>query len=101
MTKKQPKQPKQTALGRLVDQYGELSAQIAELEKVKQEIRVLLSNSVQTSAEGELFRVTVSMVRRETMDMEAVRQVLSPEFLAQFTKTTTSVAVRCTAKTGK
>jgi hypothetical protein len=51
-----------------------------------------------TAEEGELFRVTVTNAVRETLDMEAVREKLSPQFIRAHTKETFYTTVRVTAR---
>jgi hypothetical protein len=51
--------------------------------------------------EGETFRVSVSLSQRETLDMEAVRKHLSPQFIRAHTQLTDVTTVRVSARTGK
>jgi hypothetical protein len=81
-----------------VDRAGLLQAQIAELDAelkaVKKEIVALGEDSV----EGDLFRATVSVSERKTLDMEAVREKLTTQFITAHTKVTEVTTVRLTAK---
>ncbi len=51
--------------------------------------------------EGDLFRVTVSHSTRETLDMDAVREHLSRQFIQAHTRTTSVTVVRVTARNGR
>ena len=88
-------------LGELVDKYGVLCARMAKLEEQKQELKALLTSSGLPTIEGRTFRVTVRVVPRYSVDMEAVKVVLSEAFLAQCTRTSASAVVRCVARNGK
>jgi cell division protein FtsB len=90
-----------TNLTAAIDQLGDLQAQIAELttraKAIKDEIKELGDGAY----EGELFRVTVSTSERETLDMAAVREKLSPQFIRAHTNVTPVVTVRCVSRNGK
>ena len=88
-------------LGELVDKYGVLCARMAKLEEQKQELKALLTSSGLPTIEGSTFRVTVRGVPRYSVDMEAVKAILSEAFLAQCTRTSVSAVVRCVARNGK
>ena len=88
-------------LGELVDKYGALCARMAELDGEKQELKALLTSSGLPTIEGRTFRVTVRVVERSCVDIEAVKAVLSEAFLAQYTRTSASPVVRCVARNGK
>jgi len=88
-------------LGELVDKYGALCARMAKLEEQKKELEVLLTSSGLTTTEGRTFRVTVRVVPRYSVDMEAVKVVLSEAFLAKCTKTSVTMSVRCVARNEK
>jgi hypothetical protein len=89
----------------VVDEYGMLCAEMAAL-KLRQD--ALKNTLVQTAKEtgmsqmeGALFRVTVSQSERGTLDMEAVRAKLSPQFIVAHTTITDTTTVRCVSRTGK
>jgi hypothetical protein len=84
-----------------IDELGVLQAQIAELTKRANEIKDELKAQGDGAYEGDLYRVTVSTSERRTLDMEAVREKLSPQFIAAHTNVTPVVTVRCAARTGK
>ena len=65
----------------LIDDFGLLSAQIADLEAKKKVIRDQLVELGEGAHEGTFFRVTISKSVRETLDMKAVREKLSRQFI--------------------
>jgi hypothetical protein len=82
----------------LIDALGKLKAQIADLQKQEEVLKRAIIESGVTAEEGELFRVTVTNAVRETLDMEAVREKLSPQFIRAHTKETFYTTVRVTAR---
>lgn len=85
----------------MVDQLGIVLAKKAELAKEETEIKAALVAAGVGSYEGELFRATVSKTERNTLDMKAVRQHLSPQFVRAHTVTAEVDVVRVVAKIGK
>jgi hypothetical protein len=84
-----------------IDQMGQLKAQIATLEKEYDKLKSSVIEDVGVGAhEGETFRVSISVSSRETLDMEAVRNHLSPQFIRAHTRVTESTTVRVTARKG-
>lgn len=84
-----------------IDLMGQLKAQMATLEKEYDKLKALVVEDVGVGAfEGEMFRVSISVSSRETLDMEAVRNHLSPQFIRAHTRTTESTTVRVTARKG-
>jgi hypothetical protein len=81
-----------------VDRAGLLQAQVAELDAELRAIKKQITELGEESVEGDMFRATVSTSERRTLDMEAVREKLSPQFIAAHTKVTEVTAVRLTAK---
>lgn len=82
----------------VVDELGSIKAAIAALvdqETALKQKLVAMGVGVHT---GDLFDATVTLVSRETLDMAAVREKLSPQFIARHTKTTTSPTVRVVAR---
>lgn len=82
----------------IVDRLGALQAQIATLEAEAKKIKQTLIAKGAGAYEGELFRAVVSVSERNTLDMDAVRAKLSPQFIAAHTKTTEVATVRTNAK---
>lgn len=81
-----------------IDELGHIKAQIAELNRRKEELKELIIELGPGAHEGELFRATVSQFDREVLDMEAVRAKLSPQFIRAHTSLTPVTAVRVTAR---
>ena len=81
-----------------VDRLGELKARIAELEREEKELRDTVVELGPGAYEGERYRVTVSATERSTLDMEAVREKLSAQFIRAHTKTKEVTVVRVTAR---
>ena len=71
-----------------IDALGQLKAQIAELEKQEKILRGEVIALGAGRHEGQLYCVTVTISERNTLDMEAVRNKLSPQFIAAHTRTT-------------
>jgi hypothetical protein len=82
----------------MVDQLGRLQAQIADLEAQAKAIKSTLSAIGEGAYEGELFRATVSKSERETLDMKAAREKLSPQWIRAHTKVTPVTTVRVSGK---
>ncbi len=89
------------ALQAIVDEYGTLCAQMATLKRMQAELKAQLIAAGETPIEGSLFRVTVSTCIAETLDMEAVRAKLSPQFITAHTIKTERTTVRCTARNAR
>ena len=81
-----------------IDRLGQIKAQIANLETEQKALRDVLVEQGPGAYEGELFRVTVSLSERETLDMEAVREKLSPQFIRAHTNVTEVTTVRVSAR---
>jgi hypothetical protein len=93
-------------IAKLVDDFGQLKAQIATLEQQEAEIRLQLVASGHDAVEGELFRVTVVKTIKETLSTAAAKAKLIDLGVDQrwFTKHTThtpTTTVRCVARTGE
>ena len=91
---------KNTNLSKTIDALGALKAQIAELEIQEKALKAALGDLDPGAYEGDLFRVSISQSERETLDMEAVRAKLSPQFIAAHTRVTPVRTVRVQARTG-
>jgi N-methylhydantoinase B/oxoprolinase/acetone carboxylase alpha subunit len=81
-----------------IDRLGELKAQIAELEREADKLKDIVRELGAGAYEGERYRATVSMFDRETLDMEAVREKLSPQFLRAHTRVKEVTVVKVTAR---
>lgn len=86
------------ALAAAVDEIGLLKAQIAPLEAALKAAQAKLKAAGNGRYEGTLWAATVSTSERATLDLDAVREKLSVQFLTAHTRTTEVVTVRVTAK---
>jgi hypothetical protein len=85
----------------IVDQLGFIKAEIAHLQDQEKAIKEQIIAQGFGSYSGQMFDVTVSPSTRDTLDMEAVRAKLSPQFIRAHTNTTSFTTVRVTARKGK
>jgi hypothetical protein len=83
-----------------IDQLGIVKVQIAELELRETELKKILELQGAGAYEGDVFRATVSFSERETLDMKAVRNKLSAQFIRSHTKCAKVTSVRVVARTG-
>jgi len=84
-----------------IDRLGVVKAQLAALKAEEAELKAILIENGAGAYEGELYRATVSETERETLDMDAVREKLSPQFIRAHTNVTPVTMVRVVARTGK
>ena len=82
----------------IVDRIGALKAQIAPLEKQLKKLQDELKARGAGRYEGELYDASVYNVERSTLDQDAVRAKLSPQFIAAHTKVSESLTIKLTAK---
>lgn len=90
-----------TNLTNLIDQFGHLKAQIADLAKQEKALKEALADLDVGAYEGELFRLAISESVRCTLDMDAVREKLSPQFIAAHTNETNVRTLKVSARNGK
>ena len=83
-----------------IDALGELKAQIAALELKEKELKKALGDLKPGAYEGELFRLSISETERETLDMKAVREKLSPQWMRAHTNVTNVRTLRVSARNG-
>lgn len=81
-----------------IDALGKLKAQIAELEAQEKILRGEVIALGAGRHEGQLYCVTVILSERNTLDMEAVRKKLSPQFIAAHTRTTEVTTVKVVSR---
>jgi hypothetical protein len=83
----------------MIDEFGLICAQAADLENRKKKLRQILIAAIgEGAAEGDLYRVTISVADRETLDMDAVRAKLSPQFIAAHTNKAEVTTVKASAR---
>lgn len=84
-----------------IDRLGIVLAEIADLTREADAIKAQLKALGDGAYEGEAFRASVSTSERETLDLAAVREHLSRQFIQAHTKVTETVTVRVVARNGK
>lgn len=85
----------------LIDELGRIKAEMARLAVIESSIKKQIVAMGPGAYEGELFRATVSEIETDRLDMEAVRQKLSAQFIRAHTSVSRSVRVNVTARTGE
>jgi hypothetical protein len=85
-------------LAAAVDEIGLLKAQIAPLEAALKAAQAKLKAAGDGRYEGTLWAATVSTSERATLDMDAVREKLTVQFITAHTKVSEVTVVRVTAK---
>jgi hypothetical protein len=84
-------------LARVVDEYGMLKAQAADLAAKLETVKEMLLESGEKEIDGILFRVTVSDSERQTLDSKALK-AQHPTIYATFLRTTSVTTVRCNSR---
>jgi len=90
-----------TNLTATIDALGALKAQIADLELQEKALKKALADIAPGAYEGELFRLSISQSVRCTLDMDAVREKLSPQFIAAHTRETEVRTLKVSARNGQ
>ncbi len=83
-----------------IDALGEVKAKIAALKMEEDAIRDALGDLGPGAYEGDKFRLTISESVRKTLDMAAVRDKLSPQFIKAHTNETPVRTIKVVARTG-
>ena len=91
----------ETNLSILIDTFGRAKAQEADILKELKKLKQALEDLKPGAYEGELFRLTVSESTRETLDMEAVREKLTPQFMRAHTNIAEVRTLRVSARKGE
>jgi len=85
----------------LVDRIGTLKAEVAaqmdELKALEAELKAAGPGRTQ----GDLFEATVTISERDTLDMKAVREHLSRQFVQAHTVVTAVRTLKVAARSGK
>lgn len=89
-----------TNLTATIDALGAIKAQIADLERQEKGIKDMLGELAPGAYEGELFRLSISVADRDNLDMKAVREKLSPQFIAAHTTTKSVRTLKVSARNG-
>jgi hypothetical protein len=85
----------------LIDELGRVKAEIARLKVIEDSLKDQIVAMGPGAYEGELFRATVSECTAERLDMKAVREKLSAQFIRAHTSVTEFFRVDVKARTGK
>jgi hypothetical protein len=88
-------------LTKIIDDLGALKARIADLENQEKALKQALADLGPGAYEGDLFRLSISESERETLDMKAVREHLSRQFIQAHTNVTPVRTLRVAARTGQ
>ena len=91
----------------IVDQFGHIKAQIAELEEQEKAVRDQIIAMGQKEVEGELFRAVVATADRSGRDAafkakieELIEEHLSAQYVRAHTTSTSVTSVRVSARKG-
>jgi hypothetical protein len=90
-----------TNLTKIIDDLGLLKAQMADLAKQEKALKAALGDLAPGAYEGDFFRLSISVADRETLDMDAVREHLSRQFIAAHTNVTEVRTLKLAARSGK
>jgi hypothetical protein len=90
-----------TNLSTTIDALGRIKAQISDLKIQEDALKDALMGLAPGAYEGDLFRLSVSDTTRETLDMKAVREHLSRQFVAAHTNVSEVRTLRVAARSGK
>lgn len=82
----------------LVDEIGQLKAEIAPLKKRLDMLSDVLKSKGDGNYAGALYDANVATSIRSLLDMDAVRAKLSPQFMAAHSTESESIILRVTAK---
>jgi hypothetical protein len=83
------------------DALGKLRAQRVEIENQEKVFHAMLVAMGEGAHEGEEFRATVSKSERAKLDMDAVREKLSRQFITANTTYTEVTTVKVVARNGR
>ena len=81
-----------------VDELGALKAAIAELTEKERDLKTVIAGSGYAEIDGDLFRATVSLSERTTLETEKVKALLSEAQILACSKTTEVTTVRVAAR---
>src|SRR4029077_885029 len=86
--------------GAIVDRFGALKAQLADLKADEETLRGELIARKVEAAEGDLFRATVTEALRETLDTERVKLEMGERWYWSRCKIGVNTTLRVSARTG-
>jgi hypothetical protein len=88
------------SIGEIVDQLGHAKAALADAQAAESALKAELISRGITSADGALFRATVSNSTRWTLDANAIRETMGELWCVSHSKVSTVTSVRVSARTG-
>lgn len=83
---------------KIVDDIGELKAQIAPLEEKLKKLQAKLAEKGKGAYEGYKYDASVSIFDRTKYNMDAIREKLSPQFLSANSSQYSVTVVKTVAK---
>lgn len=86
-------------LGEYADKLGNIKAVLADLTRQEAEIKKVLAESGYAVIEGQLFKATVCMFEKTTLNTDAVKQFLTLDQIRICSQTSVVTQVRCSART--
>jgi hypothetical protein len=90
-----------TNLTTTIDALGAVKAQIADLKIREDELKASLANLDVGNYEAGAFRLSISVHETNRLDLDAVREKLSPQFLRAHTITSEVRTLKVSARNGK
>jgi NADH:ubiquinone oxidoreductase subunit D len=84
-----------------IDALGTLNDQIKEMEARYKVLKQALDDLAPGAYEGLAYKLNISESERETLDMKAVREHLSRQWIQAHTNVTPVRTLRVVARTGK
>lgn len=88
------------ALAQAVDRVGVIKAQMSALQAEYDALKATFIAGGCPSYDGDIYRVQFVDTDRSTLDMKAVREKLSPQFIAAHTRVTHIVQMHVSIRAG-
>lgn len=85
-------------LKNIVDQLGQIKAQLADLAKIEKQLADELKASGYAEIDGDMFRAAIVWTERVTLNSDRVREVLSADDVAYCEQKTEVMSVRVSAR---
>src|SRR5690242_17350519 len=88
------------SVGEIADQLGHVKAEAAEIKAREEALKAELVSRGVESAEGMLFRATVSQATRWTLDADRIKAEMGELWTVAHSKVSAVTTLRVTARTG-
>jgi hypothetical protein len=88
------------SIGELVDQLGHVKAEASEIKAREDALKAELIARGVESAEGMLFRASISQATRWTLDAERIKAEMGELWAVAHSKVSAVTSVRLSARTG-